>query len=85
MVNARILINTAPGKVKSVLDAIGEIEGVVRAVAVFGRYNIVVILSAKNLNEIGTIVLEKISRIEGVTKTETLIDVEYLTSYPSHG
>jgi DNA-binding Lrp family transcriptional regulator len=73
MVVAGVLIKTAPGKEKSALESIRKIEGVTRALGVFGRYDIVVMLQAKDLDEAMETVLSKIRTTEGVIDTETLI------------
>lgn len=74
MVVAWVLINTAPGKTKEVLEGIRKIDGVSYAYAVFGRYDIVA--SSKDLPDLGkvaSLVVNEICKLDGVTKTETLI------------
>jgi DNA-binding Lrp family transcriptional regulator len=66
-------VKTAPGKAKEALEKIRKIEGVTKALGVFGRYDIVVMLEAKDLDEAAEVVLSKIRMTEGVTDTETLI------------
>ncbi|MFH1773368.1 MAG: Lrp/AsnC ligand binding domain-containing protein [Methanobacteriota archaeon] len=73
MVVAGILINAAPGKVKSVLEAVRKIEGVTRAYAVFGRYDIIAMADVKDLDNAAAMVVRKICKVEGVARTETLI------------
>lgn len=74
MVVAGVLINTAPGKTKEVLEGIRRLEGVSYAYAVFGRYDIVA--TSKNIEdlaEVASMVVNEICSLDGVTKTETLI------------
>lgn len=73
MVAAGILINTAPGKVKSVLETVRKIRGVTRAYAVFGRYDILAVADVKDLDDAAAVVVGKICKVDGVTRTETLI------------
>lgn len=74
MVVAGVLINTAPGRTKAVLDAIRKIKGVRYAYAVFGRYDIVAMSEdLKDLGEIADMVVNEICKLDGVTKTETLV------------
>ncbi len=73
MVVAGILINTAPGKVKNMLGAVRKIEGVTRAYAVFGRYDIITMAGVKDLDNAAAMVVEKICKLDGVARTETLI------------
>lgn len=74
MVVAGVLINTAPGKTKGVLNAVRKLKGVRYAYAVFGRYDIVATSQdMKDLGEVANIVVNEICKLDGVTKTETLI------------
>jgi DNA-binding Lrp family transcriptional regulator len=74
MVVAGVLIKTAPGKTKHVLDTLRATEGISYALAVFGRYDIVTMIKdIKDLDEAGVFITEKIAKIDGVTSTETLI------------
>ena len=70
---AGVLINTSPGKVKTVLETLRGISGVKNAYAVFGRYDIVAMIETENIEALTEIVVEKIGIIDGITGTETLI------------
>jgi DNA-binding Lrp family transcriptional regulator len=74
MVVAGVLINTAPGKTKEILDGIRKIEGISYAYAVFGRYDIVATSrNMADLKEVASLVVNEICKLNGVTKTETLV------------
>jgi DNA-binding Lrp family transcriptional regulator len=75
LVSAGVLLRVDAPKAKEILSEIRKIEGVKNAVGVFGRYDIVVMLEAKDVDELGRIVTEKIAAIPGVRSTETLIAV----------
>lgn len=60
------------GVAKNVKEKIVEIPGVLNAETVFGRYDVIVELEAKDLKELDHIT-DKISSIPSVTTTETLI------------
>ncbi len=68
-----ILINVNPGKTKSVLETIRKAEGVKYAYAVFGRYDIVAMIDVQDIDQAAATVIDKIGRVDGVVKTETLI------------
>jgi len=67
---AYVLINTMGGKAKKILEAIKEIDGVKKANGVYGSYDIVTLLEGEKLADI---VIDKIRKIDGVVKTNTLI------------
>ena len=66
------LINTDPAKTKQIYDRINSLEGVANITAVFGRFDLVVMIRALDLDA-GSKIIAKIREIEGITATETLI------------
>jgi DNA-binding Lrp family transcriptional regulator len=73
---AYILIEVAPGKVKSSLSEVKKIAGVECAQAVVGPYDIIAYVKAEDMKELGELVVSKIHGVEGVEKTMTCIGVE---------
>ena len=69
---AGVLINTDPAKTKQIYDRINLLEGVANITAVFGRFDLVVMIRALDLDA-GAKIINKIREIEGVVATETLI------------
>lgn len=69
---AGVLIKTDPNKTKSAYEQIKDIEGVANITAVFGRYDIVVMIKALDIEAAGKMI-SKIRGVEGVLSTETLI------------
>jgi len=72
---AFVLIKTISGKTKAysdamarnrLVEAIGKIEGVILAQAVTGSYEIIAMVEAKGLTEMGDIITSKIARIPGI-------------------
>jgi len=69
---AYILLLTAPGKDEKVLDNLRSIPEVSEATLVFGEFDIYAMIEVENINELNQ-VTTKIRKIEGITKTSTLI------------
>ena len=69
---AGVLINTDPAKTKKVYEQLKSLEGVANITAVFGRFDLVVMIRALDLDA-GAKLIAKIRAVEGVTATETLI------------
>jgi len=69
---AGVLINTDPAKTKQVYERVNSLEGVANITAVFGRFDLVVMIRALDLDA-GSKLINKIREIEGVVATETLI------------
>ena len=71
MVQAYILIQTEVGKAASVATAIAEIKGVTQAEDVTGPYDVIVRAEARNVDELGKLVVAKVQAVEGITRTLT--------------
>ncbi|HEX2418449.1 MAG TPA: Lrp/AsnC ligand binding domain-containing protein [Micromonosporaceae bacterium] len=71
MVQAYILIQTEVGKASDVAAAIRGISGVARVDAVTGPYDVVVLTEARNVDELGKMVVSKVQAVPGITRTLT--------------
>jgi len=68
-----ILIETAVGKSKDVVAALGKIKGVSSVDLVTGPYDIIAIVEGESLNDVGELVTEKIHPIPGISRTVTCL------------
>ena len=75
MVSACTLIRTERGRFDEVTGRIKQIPEVKNAFPVFGRYDVVAELEAKDHTKLDEVVL-RLSRIGGVVFTETLVELE---------
>lgn len=71
MVQAYILIQTEVGKAADVAQAIAEIDGVTQAEDVTGPYDVIVRAEARNVDELGKLVVAKVQAVDGITRTLT--------------
>jgi DNA-binding Lrp family transcriptional regulator len=71
VVNAYILIQTEVGKAAQVAKEVAAIKGVTSAEDVTGPYDVIVRAEAKNVDELGKLVVAKIQAVEGITRTLT--------------
>ena len=71
MVTAYILIQTEVGKAAKVAKDIVEIEGVQQAEDVTGPYDVIVRTDARNIDELGKLVVARVQAVEGITRTLT--------------
>ena len=71
MVQAYILIQTEVGKAASVAEAIGKLDGVANAEDVTGPYDVIVRAEARNVDELGKLVVARIQGVDGITRTLT--------------
>ncbi len=71
MVMAYILIQTEVGKAAQVASDIVAIEGVQQAEGVTGPYDVIVRAEARNLDELGQLVVARVQAVDGITRTLT--------------
>uniref|UniRef100_UPI0018E090A3 Lrp/AsnC family transcriptional regulator n=1 Tax=Nocardioides mangrovicus TaxID=2478913 RepID=UPI0018E090A3 len=71
MVQAYILIQTDVGRAAEVAEAIAGIQGVVQAEDVTGPYDVIVRAEARNVDELGKLVVAKVQTLQGITRTLT--------------
>lgn len=76
MTTAIILINVQRAKLKSVADKIAVIEGVTEVHTVAGEFDLVVMLKVNDVTHLSKILTEKMTAIEGLTHTRTLVSLE---------
>ena len=71
MVQAYILIQTEVGKAAEVASHIAGVTGVKLAEDVTGPYDVIVRAEARNVDELGRLVVAQIQAVEGITRTLT--------------
>jgi DNA-binding Lrp family transcriptional regulator len=71
MVQAYILIQTEVGQAAEVAGRIRGIEGVREAHDVTGPYDVIVQAEADDIDSLGTLVVARIQRLDGIARTLT--------------
>jgi DNA-binding Lrp family transcriptional regulator len=75
MVRAFVLITATPGKALDVVDRLRSAEGVLRADAITGQYDVIAEVSAPDIAGVGRLVVDRVQS-EGVLKTITCLAVQ---------
>lgn len=70
-VNAYILIQTEVGKAAAVAEEISSLAGITLAEDVTGPYDVIVRAEAKNMDELGRLVVARVQGVAGITRTLT--------------
>jgi DNA-binding Lrp family transcriptional regulator len=71
VIQSYILIQTEVGKAADVARAIAAIGGVTSAEDVTGPYDVIVRAEARNVDELGKLVVAKVQMVPGITRTLT--------------
>ena len=72
---AFVLIETTVGKTSEVATALKQLKGVKSVNAVTGPYDVIAVIAAETLNDIGDIVTGKIHPIAGISRTVTCLAI----------
>ncbi len=70
-VSAYVLIQTEVGKAADVARQVSAIDGVVQAEDVTGPYDVIARAESPSVDELGKLVVSRVQRIEGITRTVT--------------
>ena len=73
--SAFVLIETAVGRSREVVDAIRQLKGVKSVSTVTGPYDVIAIVEGESLNDIGDIVTAKIHPVPGISRTVTCLAI----------
>src|ERR1051326_5937962 len=71
VVQAYILIQTDVGKAAEVAKEIAQVKGVTLAEDVTGPYDVIVRAEARNVDELGKLVVSRVQNLDGITRTLT--------------
>jgi len=73
MVNAIVLLNVESARINNVAEQLVELDGVSEVYSVAGQYDLVVVIRARDDEQIATLVTEQLLQVEGLLSSETLI------------
>jgi DNA-binding Lrp family transcriptional regulator len=73
MVNAIVLLSVESARINHVAEQLVELDGVSEVYSVAGQYDLVVIIRARDDEQIATLVTEQLLQVEGLMSSETLI------------
>jgi DNA-binding Lrp family transcriptional regulator len=73
MVSAIVLLNVARNKINAVAENLAEMEGISEVFSVAGEYDLAAIIRVKDNEGLADLVTNRMLKIDGITKSETLI------------
>jgi DNA-binding Lrp family transcriptional regulator len=85
MVNAVVLINAERTKINSVGEQLASIKGITEVYSVSGRFDLVAVARLAKSEELAELMTEKITLVEGITKTESMIAFKTLSKHDLEG
>jgi len=73
VVNAIVLLNVESARINFVAEQLVEFDGVSEVYSVAGQYDLVVLIRARDDEQIASLVTEHLLQVEGLLSSETLI------------
>lgn len=73
MVNAIVLLNVDSARINNVAEELVELDGISEVYSVAGQYDLVVMIRARDDEQIASLVTEQLLQVEGLISSETLI------------
>ncbi len=70
---AYVLINALPGRALEIVDKIRRVPGVTAADAITGQYDVIARFEARDFAVLGSAVIDKIQKLDGVRRTVTCL------------
>ena len=81
MVKGYVLISVEPGREMETYRGFKKVKGVKESVPLLGDIDFLLIIEAKEPNDIARIVIKKIRIIPGVVSTKTLVQDDFLKHF----
>ncbi len=73
MVTALVLLNVERSKVTAVAEILAEMDGISEVYSIAGRYDLAVVIRARDNDQMAELVTGHMLKIDGIIKSETLI------------
>ncbi len=77
MITGFVLILAMPAREHEVYNELLKVREIIELHPLFGEYDLMAKIEAKNLEELTQIILNKIRKVEGVADTKTLTGLKF--------
>ena len=73
MVTALVLLTVSRERVNTIAEGLAEMEGITEVYSVAGRYDLAVIIRAKDNDQLAELVTNHMLKVDGIITSETLV------------
>jgi len=73
MVTALVLLNVSRDRVNEIAEKLAAMKGITEVYSIAGRYDLVVIIRAKDNDQLADVVTHHMLKVEGIITSETLV------------
>jgi DNA-binding Lrp family transcriptional regulator len=85
MTNAIVLINVERTQINKVGEILAGIQGITEVFSVGGQVDFIAIVRVPDNEALADLITEKITKVEGITKTETMVAFRAFSRYDVAG
>jgi len=81
MVTAIVLLTAERDKVHTIAEALADIKEITEVYSIAGRYDLAVIVRSKNDESLEELITDRLLKVGGIVKSETLIAFRVYSRY----
>lgn len=81
MITALVMMNAERDRIAAIPDELLKIAGVTEVYSIAGDYDLVAMVRVKEAEELAGVVTEGFAKVEGITRTMTLIAFKCYSNY----
>ncbi|HUK99402.1 MAG TPA: Lrp/AsnC ligand binding domain-containing protein [Nitrospirota bacterium] len=85
MVTALVLLKIQRNKVNAVAEALAEMEGISEVYSVAGRFDLIVVIRAKDNEQLAELITDRMLQVDGILTSETLISFRVYSRHDLEG
>ncbi len=81
MTTALVLLNVVRDKIVKIAEQLADLPGITEVYSVAGRYDLIVVIRVKENEQLASIVTDRIRKVDGIERSETLIAFRVYSRY----
>jgi DNA-binding Lrp family transcriptional regulator len=85
MITALVLLTVTRDRVNEIAEKLAEMKGITEVYSIAGRYDLAVIIRAKDNDQLADIVTHHMLKVEGIITSETLIAFRVYSKHDLEG
>lgn len=85
MITALVLLTVSRDRVNEIAEKLAEMKGITEVYSIAGRYDLAVIIRAKDNDQLADIVTHHMLKVEGIITSETLVAFRVYSKHDLEG
>ena len=85
MVTSIVLLTVSRDRVNEIAETLADMQGITEVYSIAGRYDLAVIIRAKNSEQLAEIVTHNMLKVQGIITSETLVAFRVYSKHDLEG